>query len=718
MTSIRPSRLTIKNFRSFLHETTFEFPERGLVLVRGWNEDAQDTSGSGKSSFLEALAFANDISEFPATEHQSWFTEEPFEVTYDFELDDGRGGRRKLGKTTTLSFDKSPLLKSARSIKDEMTRIMGLSPDMLKALAYRPQRKPGLFLTMTDSEKKEFLTSLLGLKQFEVEAEKAQRRITALAQETEKRDALLVMARGYVGHEPKFTPQDVDESGLLGLREKLRLGQSALPEFRRSVEDAREHVTAALREVDEQHQQAAAPIQKERDEYKAQPLPTGDFDAREKKLRVRLELVGARFSEAMAAWDKQWKYYEDTCRGLRDGVVKELRLAAPKEEYQRQLREVESDITTLRSAKCPMCEREWVTAQKKLAEKESESGDLEQHIAECVRHEGAAESLRQSLVSWEAEKEKFRQTPAVPQDILDAREALISSLGAVKAERVDFQSKNESERRAKLAEYEQRLSGIATVYRDQEEGMRERMGRLVVKLERSLALLEADVSALTEQVKAEERRLNDIREGNRRGLAQFETGHKVWEQAVENVKKAEEALAQAQSDLALEKDFVNTIGREGFLGLIFDDVLDSISNETNDILARVPNVAHITLQFASERETQDGKLRKEIKPLIRAGGREVTLRALSGGMQAAVELAVDIAVGTVVMQRTGVFPGWLVLDEAFDGLGVNAKKACLEILKRAAEDRLIIVVDHATEIREAFDTVFNITLRDGISVLS
>jgi ABC-type molybdenum transport system ATPase subunit/photorepair protein PhrA len=80
-----------------------------------------------------------------------------------------------------------------------------------------------------------------------------------------------------------------------------------------------------------------------------------------------------------------------------------------------------------------------------------------------------------------------------------------------------------------------------------------------------------------------------------------------------------------------------------------------------------------------------------------------------------VELAIDLAMGKVISRRTGTHPGWLILDEAFNGLGVLEKEACLEILSVHAQDRLVIVVDHDSVFKEMFTKTIDLEFKDGVT---
>jgi DNA repair exonuclease SbcCD ATPase subunit len=172
----------------------------------------------------------------------------------------------------------------------------------------------------------------------------------------------------------------------------------------------------------------------------------------------------------------------------------------------------------------------------------------------------------------------------------------------------------------------------------------------------------------------------------------------------------------AESRVHVERDFVEMIGREGFLGSIFDEILGQISDETNTLLASVANTRHCTIQFVSETLTQKGTVKKEIKPVVTINGHEAPLEAgLSGGMLSVVMLATDLALGSVISQRSGVCPGWIILDEVFDGLGAVEKDSAMEILQKYAQDRLVIIIDHTSELKGMFTQVIEVSYSDGDS---
>lgn len=184
----------------------------------------------------------------------------------------------------------------------------------------------------------------------------------------------------------------------------------------------------------------------------------------------------------------------------------------------------------------------------------------------------------------------------------------------------------------------------------------------------------------------------------------------VRQTAAKQVDEARQKVAELEFSVNAEKDFLAVLGKEGFLGAIFGEVLTEISTAANAALAQLGNVSHVSVTFRSE----NAKGKKTIVPVFFVDGNEATRNSgLSGGMGASADLAVDLGVVDVVKRRLGTVPGWLALDESFNGMPKTTKETALEILQDFARDRLVIVVDHGTEMKEHFAQVLTVRQVNG-----
>lgn len=150
------------------------------------------------------------------------------------------------------------------------------------------------------------------------------------------------------------------------------------------------------------------------------------------------------------------------------------------------------------------------------------------------------------------------------------------------------------------------------------------------------------------------------------------------------------------------------LGRAGFLGSIFDEILSDIEYRTNDMLSHFPNANHITVHINSDKAVKSkGTTKKEISISLSTNGIDMAVDDVSGGQQSAIELCSDLATGEAIKARSGCSLMWNCLDEVLDGLGAAEKEAVVSLIKHRIKG-LVLMIEHATEIRESFDQVIEV----------
>lgn len=167
-------------------------------------------------------------------------------------------------------------------------------------------------------------------------------------------------------------------------------------------------------------------------------------------------------------------------------------------------------------------------------------------------------------------------------------------------------------------------------------------------------------------------------------------------------------IAAQERELLIVDTTAKLLGRGGFMGSIFDEILADIEVRTNDMLQNFPNAEQFTVQISSNRLVKTkGTTKKEISVTISRSGTDVGYEDLSGGQQSAIELCTDLAYGESVRARSGCSLRWTCLDEVMDGLGPSEKEAVVNMIRKRVKG-LVLMIEHATEIRESFDKVIGI----------
>lgn len=713
--------LTVRGFRSFSEKTTVEFPSNGLVLFRGHNKDTGGSSGSGKSSLLLAIAHLFGFCPYPSTALQSWQSEEPMEVRGMVQLSGGELMEIVRGKSLALYVNGLKQEGSARQLEAFLTLKLGLNPEMLAALTYRGQKQPGLFLSKTDAEKKEFLTQLLDLGKFEDAVEDSQTRVRMYETNLKAEEFLLDsiahrMQRAkelnapFVPESEKELVQALKDLELrrFFLNENCSVGQDELDDFSKATEeacskmshDANCQITEIRKFISDAHDRGP------------------DFSGLE-RYQDRYDALEADLKQAEEFLKEEMIRASNLQKTKLDLVISQL---APLEKKFNSIPHLEAQLTALRNStfkmdngKCYTCDRPWEDARGRSEGVRMEMEALEEQVSDAKRLEPGIKRLKDKIQKHLGPLEMTEDAVRLSEIINQLSKEIKDNDNEGNAA---YAAANTKHLQA-ISEAQDRINYILTAVRDEAMAYRRQRTAEADKMRKEFDYLSKTLRDVQNEIAFQEKQLIYLQGRNNEG-AQREQGLKeAMAYMEEEFKNASEEHASTRQHLNAELDFQKLVGREGFLGAIFEEVLFEIGDEANRLLGQFPNTAHVSLAFRSESVTQKGVIKKAIVPVVRVGGNETTIGAgLSGGMQTAVELAVDLAMATVVSRRTGAMPGWLILDESFTGLGAVEAEASLGILQSFADGgKLVLVVDHSSETKASFSQFIDVEYSAGRSIV-
>ena len=693
---IRLKWLKMKAFRSFAEEAFIKFPETGLVLIRGNDNKSGESSGTGKSNVNLAIAYALDFpGQLPATELQSWLTDEPLQVylclgTPQGDVVIGRGKKNvlKIGDQT---------ITGARAISENFQKVFGQIPEVLAALTYRAQARGGLFLSKTDSEKKEFLSQLVGLDRFEASVDAAEEEIKNLTRQLPQLEAALQSEKQALERKKNNTGQLIfeDDSGVVTVLEDA---QRRLEEAKNQHEEAKQ----AVKVLSSQNISEGG-FNKKMDDLSAVILGL-EKDAREVRAQVmpKSELVALRESiikriKDLQADDTARKKKEDAAiQDMRQKLTGALSIAASLPHLEKELHSIEAKIKAVKEDLCPTCGQEWP---------QDVAMDISKYMEEMAQLKTKIHNIQNVVIPFTI---TVQRAIAVAQNAFQPHED-IKKLEDLKA-RFDDDISAEAARfeREKLQALDM-LNTKTTTLRADFENVRREKYKKEMEAEALVSSRLAKVLELGNFIAHARNKIEAIKGGNEWKQREYDRNTQEVLTQEELVIVAQGKLTTLQKSLAQEKDYVEMVGRNGFLGLVFDEILQEISEEANTRLGRLPNVSHVTIRFRTESLLQKGTLKKSIVPLVNVGGHEGRLEAaLSGGMKASVHQIVDLALMDVIQRRTGCMPGWFSMDESGEGQGLVTKESALEVLRSYAQEKLILVIDHMTEVKESFSQFIDI----------
>lgn len=709
--------LLIQGCRSIVGPVKIDFPDNGLVLVKGTNADTGGGSGCGKTSFLLSLAYALGYSPVPATELQNWDDGAPqLQTIIDIGTQNGLFSLHRGAKNMFYGLDGS-CHTSASAIKAELKKVLGLPPNLLEALTYRGQMTRSLFLSMKDDEKKEFLVDCIPeLAPVEKAAEVAEESAKKMLADLQAEEALLATLRqDFENHKTATLPPVLHDLAPFELKveEKKKYLESKRQRLRemRVVREKDEAVQAEqLKRVRERYRPKSYDLNVKLDRIKGEKAPQPD-DSNLKKLLAQQSECEFRLKKAKQADVEGMEQYGEESRRLQNEEVAYKRRIEEGEDAQQVLRVLRRDLELLHEHECPTCHQRWVDNVQKARELERDIASEQKIVEEAEQAKEKLAKLQEHI----ANRAPYVGPVIIPR-LESVAQKLINDIATEKANLRSTVQRFDAERVVRENEVLKELAKVDEELRAAELAV-PGIDREHIHLER---LIEQEVEEAATALRTVQEECNGHLRDNT--IAQS-----LYDRALVELKKKHDQVATQQAkveDLSAayreEADLAELLGNSGFLGAIFDEILHEIATEANSILAAVPNTSHIQIRFRSEKLTQKGVSKRVIMPVVTLyNKREVPFKTgISGGQQTAVELAVDLAVGLVVGRRTGVMPGWLVLDEAFTGLGMVEKEVCMEILAKYAEDRLVLIVDHDNQFKEMFAKTIELRFENGVTTVA
>jgi DNA repair exonuclease SbcCD ATPase subunit len=690
---IRLVRLYGENLRSFARPFSVDFPESGLVLITGINKNTGDSSASGKSSLVLAAAYLFGGCPFPATDLQTWGVEEPMKVGGLVQTDAGiwKIERGTKGLVVTPPNGKPIRGKSAEA---ELNTCFGMDSWLRAAATYRGQGQGSLFLNLSDQEKKEFLTRILGLDAYEKIAALASEEVSKLSVELgtleSMEKSLDTMCSDAYASMASVSYKEEDFSSAEETRKRCQDAISCAEKKRAELEDT---LSGFAKNAIARY----AEIRKEAEEKKSAIMNSGCFSVNPSLTKIEevLERANNQLEELILLdAERQRQIYDQNTKTNK--LLSNAKNKAAREPGLRTLRgDLKKKLKSLEAEVCPTCSQKWSQNQAEIEKTRAELANTTKEIVEAAQAEDDIEFLAGVI-----EQNKF-----VPSATI---ERLKVKIAEVNSHRKRIRAEDEEKKNAGRLEIEK----ISDLGEKQQRDIQKKVTVLEAPVREAIRAIDIEISSVRDQLAAATRLLSAAETVRMR----FEERKKLANDLNKKKDAIKSDIEDKRRQLNAQKDLNAAVGRSGFLGVIFDQILDEIAAATNAILARVANVRHVSFSFASERETQSGSIQRKIIPIVSINGRQVDLTAgLSGGMKSAVSLAVDLAVGEVAAKRRGTFPGWLILDETFDGLGRVSKESCIDMLQSYAHDRLVLVIDHSTEFQASFEKSIMVESVDGVS---
>jgi hypothetical protein len=159
---LKLKRYSFSGIGRFVEKQTVDLESRNhLIQIDGENTNTGGSSGSGKSTTVEALAYLLGINEIASTQLQSRITKNPIWVEAEFE-----GGitiTRSKKDGLTIATPEETVSGNSKLAEEKLDQIIGVDRKLLAPMCYKRQKQGGFFLNLTPKQSHDFLVECLDM---------------------------------------------------------------------------------------------------------------------------------------------------------------------------------------------------------------------------------------------------------------------------------------------------------------------------------------------------------------------------------------------------------------------------------------------------------------------------------------------------------------------------------------------------------------------------
>ena len=703
--SLEFTSVTAKGFGPFLDSVTYPLSDRGLVLLRGNNQDdGSDSNGSGKTTLAMAVLWALTGSSDPRPTQDSKVSDVinfdgksarvavegcingvPFKVT-----------RIKTTSKGSLAFNLDNEDLTRQSIKDTQTVIderLGISTQILARTIFHGQHAINGLLEATDATLKDELSLLVPLSIWKDAASFARKSHRSHSKRMSELDGMLSVRE-----------QDRD-----ALMQRCRSAKQSADAYRQLFETRRKQVEDRLRSL----------------ETSSAAITVNETDIEE--FRRNLAAAASHVSDLESSLERLRGTGDKDIRELRfevDSKVSDSRVIADDvQQKERSLDRVAIDL-----------ER----AREKLGDLQSMWGitnvtDTDAHRLELPL---TCPTCGQTIKDGEENHSHYKLASEVSGDLkkalqlVEKTEAQYSTLQEVAAEKVKEQTKREQEldaMRLGLAEKERVWTDKMKAAELALKSRRDDFAALSNGLQKAeQAYREATVLESTENAAKAE--INSLENDSISSAAAYDALAHDVRQMEDVIRQLGEDRANAERSSRTLIRLAEIFGPRGVQSFVLQNAVQALSSFSQvylDLLSDDTLKLELTLD-TGDRISRTAYIRSPDGSWI-----DRPLSSLSGGQWRRCSLALSLGFTDLVANQRNIRSSLLVLDEPLTHLDATGRAQVGKILRRllqktdvsdteTANNKLTTIIMilqdlAAEELEESFDSIDVVIRDDGIS---
>lgn len=767
-----------KNVGRFVDQQNIDFTKLGsLIQVDGKiiknGKDTGRSSGSAKTTVFKALDWLFGISDTPTTILQSRLTKETILVGAHIDWD-GKQVHIERGKKLSITVDGVETIGSSKVTEELLDQIIGMPRDLFRMILHKRQREGGFFLSLGPSKTHKFFIDCLSLQNEQDKVFQLEKKLSLIEDSATafqnwidaNKMALHAIETAIAGLGLPPTA-DIDSGAVQVLKDQYDVAVAT----HKLVKDAHQKEMADFELTKPKVETAPfdrseivrleGEIKVIQDEISALELAEAarQSDTKSKISVVRVDISKyesaeiVRQSEAKAKIEPLQKQIRDLENGEKNRQAEVLATLSLRKISKANATATVNDglrgrasaptvsesLKKVRASICPTCEQGWINDAAKAKESAIvlELQELRKVITAGMEAEKtiAALDIEIAQLVIDARPKPIPGIPTINAQIeslkseavarivpeIDELESQITRLkmdtapkpipgGTELRCKIDLKNQDLAKFRIQETNHQtkenQKNQDISSAFDQRRTSLRE-------KHDVSLSSLEQLNQIALSTYEAANGKLASFQESSKR---YSESKAKLDSQKAgygSNIKERQEKLDAVNEEIEVIKEAKKLI--KSYISCSFEDALDSIGDTATKLIRSIPNMETATIQFDGLKETQEGKIKEEVTPMLSMDGEVgVPLKSVSGGETSSVDLGIDISVIKFIEERTGKGIDLFILDEPFTGLDTPCIEDAIEMLRNCSVDKRLLIVEHNPVIAQSIENRITV-VRDGLT---
>ena len=683
------------------------FPQNQVCSITAENHDDGGSNASGKTSFVNSIPinlYGPRAIGMTAEDLKNRHLSVPARIVNFYKVDDVLLGidRTISGKLKIKVGDAPWKEGKVEDIQKEINDIIKITPEQLLMMSHKAQEDTTNFLLMKDSDKKDFLGSFFDLSDYEKAKESADLEYKAAVAKMSAIDGKIAILLSNIDTARSELMDSENTAESLKSHENLQKMSSLegqIPTLTSAIEGL-SYILTSIRDCQEYkaaRQKFDTIIATTNSDIENNLQRLKEFqnrrDALNREISSAIVVIPDELSKSLKDVEQAQSNISQICDKDRDLWSK---IGYIKDDIDKKIAQLEY------SKKSPVC----VTCGQDI-----KGHDPTKHLLPLQQEIADKQSKMDALIVE-------RNAINVPtyndiESLENFRKELLSKIAQIRAASSKENLKTEVRFvEGQIASVNREIEIITEKSKDAVRELARVEQDIITNLKGQIALRQSEKDRVSAEIHSMAMQLNA---------------------ADHNVQKARNKLAAAAE--SMEAETLAKVGQQrviqeleiggyilsksGFIGHIFDKILEDLNKEINNTLKNIPNVRQYSLQFTPDKTVKGtGAVSKNITFILKDGMGTRNWKPMSGGEKLGIYIAVDESLNTVLSRRLGIQVGWKFLDEQFSMIDSNSKEAILEFYKMKAHNKTFFIVDHASEFNSALESQIRIIKKGKIARIS